>query len=244
MANKNKWIKINVEKWLLNLAELPPLEGNIYMRLRLKMLHTGKPLTNNLRTLAALACCSVNELADALDILEETGHISLLDNRYVWSSAVEEELNSIEEDLDCFNEDLDNLTLHENMGGVNMSTKSDKLPWIKFYLYDWLHGTSGMTFEQKAIYLTLILYMYDKKAPLKDDFGTLSRVCNCSQKKFATVVEYLIKRGKLIQTDSGHLWNCRVEAELNSIEEDLDCFDEDLDNLTLHENMGGKDYVK
>ncbi len=53
-----------------------------------------------------------------------------------------------------------------------------------------------------------------KKEPLKTDFQTLARVCHCSQKKFAAIVEYLMRNDKLVETDNG-LWNTRVEEELN-----------------------------
>ncbi len=56
--------------------------------------------------------------------------------------------------------------------------------------------------------------MYEKKEPLKTDFQTLARVCHCSQKKFAAIVEYLMRNNKLVETDNG-LWNTRVEEELN-----------------------------
>ncbi|WP_208442509.1 DUF1376 domain-containing protein [Bartonella raoultii] len=95
MSNKNQLVKINVEKWLLDLVDLPPMEGNIYMRLRLKMLHTGKPLTNNLRALASLARCSIEEIDDALDLLAETGRIFLLDDKHIWSLEVEEQHSTI-----------------------------------------------------------------------------------------------------------------------------------------------------
>ncbi|MBX4336445.1 YdaU family protein [Bartonella raoultii] len=90
---------------------------------------------------------------------------------------------------------------------------SNGMPWIRFHLYDWISGTDGMTLEQRGAYMTLLVRMYDKKAPIKTDFGTLARACNCSQKKFATIVEYLIRNDKLIETDDG-LWNTRVEKEL------------------------------
>ncbi len=54
--------------------------------------------------------------------------------------------------------------------------------------------------------------MYEKKL-LKTDFQTLARVCHCSQKKFAAIVEYIMKNDKLIETDGG-LSNKRVEEEL------------------------------
>ncbi|WP_375694694.1 DUF1376 domain-containing protein, partial [Bartonella sp. AC158YNML] len=66
----------------------------------------------------------------------------------------------------------------------------------------------------RGAYMTLLVRMYDKKAPIKEDFETLSRACNCSRKKFATIVEYLMRNDKVIETDNG-LWNTRVEEELN-----------------------------
>ncbi|WP_375686180.1 DUF1376 domain-containing protein [Bartonella sp. AP65SXKL] len=90
---------------------------------------------------------------------------------------------------------------------------SNGMPWIRFHLYDWISGTNGMTSEQRGVYITLLVYMYEKKEPLKTDFQTLARVCHCSQKKFAAIVEYLMRNNKLVETDNG-LWNTRVEEEL------------------------------
>ncbi|WP_406604470.1 YdaU family protein [Bartonella gliris] len=91
---------------------------------------------------------------------------------------------------------------------------SNGMPWIRFHLYDWISGTDGMTLEQRGAYMTLLVRMYAKKAPIKEDFETLARVCHCSQKKFAAIVEYLMRNNKLVETDNG-LWNTRVEEELN-----------------------------
>ncbi|WP_375634884.1 DUF1376 domain-containing protein [Bartonella sp. MM100QHHN] len=90
---------------------------------------------------------------------------------------------------------------------------SNGMPWIRFHLYDWISGTDVMTLEQRGVYITLLVYMYEKKEPLKTDFQTLARVCHCSQKKFAAIVEYLMRNDKVIETDNG-LWNTRVEEEL------------------------------
>ncbi|WP_139413102.1 DUF1376 domain-containing protein [Bartonella mastomydis] len=98
---------------------------------------------------------------------------------------------------------------------------SNGMPWIRFNLYDWISGTNGMTSEQRGIYITLLVLMYEKKAPLKTDFQTLARVCHCSQKKFSTTVEYLIRNDKLIETDDG-LWNTRVEEELKDFSDKKD----------------------
>ncbi|WP_019219857.1 YdaU family protein [Bartonella florencae] len=98
---------------------------------------------------------------------------------------------------------------------------SNGMPWIRFHLYDWISGTDGMTLEQRGAYMTLLVRMYDKKAPIKTDFGTLARACNCSQKKFAAIVEYLIRNDKLIDIDGG-LWNTRVEEELKDFSDKKD----------------------
>ncbi|WP_208435743.1 YdaU family protein [Bartonella phoceensis] len=91
---------------------------------------------------------------------------------------------------------------------------SNAMPWVRFYLYDWISGTNGMTSEQRGVYITLLVCMYEKKEPLKTDFQTLARVCHCSQKKFTAIVEYLMRNDKLVEIDNG-LWNTRVEEELN-----------------------------
>ncbi len=95
------------------------------------------------------------------------------------------------------------------------------MPWVRFYLYDWISGTNGMTSEQRGVYITLLVCMYEKKEPLKTDFQTLARVCHCSQKKFAAIVEYLMRNDKLVETDNG-LWNTRVEEELKDFADKKD----------------------
>ncbi|MDD9332751.1 MAG: YdaU family protein [Bartonella sp.] len=98
---------------------------------------------------------------------------------------------------------------------------SNAMPWIRFHLDDWISSTDGMTLEQRGVYITLLVRMYDKKTPIREDFGTLARVCNCSQKKFAAIVEYLMRNDKLIETDDG-LWNTRVEEELRDFSDKKD----------------------
>ncbi|OPB32140.1 hypothetical protein BAR153v2_011070 [Bartonella sp. AR 15-3] len=98
---------------------------------------------------------------------------------------------------------------------------SNAMPWIRFHLDDWISSTDGMTLEQRGVYITLLVRMYDKKTPIREDFGTLARVCNCSQKKFAAIVEYLMRNDKLIETDDG-LWNMRGEEELRDFSDKKD----------------------
>lgn len=103
MSSKLPWTRLFADKWLLDLAYLPPFEGFIYVKLRFQMLRAGEPLTNNLKVLSLLAGCSVKRFQKALDLLLETGHIVFSENGRLWSLQVEEELNGLsEEELDNF----------------------------------------------------------------------------------------------------------------------------------------------
>ncbi|WP_051018507.1 DUF1376 domain-containing protein [Bartonella queenslandensis] len=130
-------------------------------------------------------------------------------------------------------------TKHINTKPINI--KEVKLPWIKFYLYDWISDTYEMTPEQRGIYLTLLLRMYDKKEPLTDDFAMLSRFCNCSTRKFGNVVEYLIKIGKVTKTDDGSLWKPELEKDLKTFEEEINLANAQMELLyKINEQIGGK----
>ncbi|WP_236824104.1 YdaU family protein [Bartonella sp. WD16.2] len=39
-----------------------------------------------------------------------------------------------------------------------------------------------MTLGQRGAYITLLIRMYDKKSPVKEDFKTLACACNCTEK--------------------------------------------------------------
>ncbi|WP_019224145.1 DUF1376 domain-containing protein [Bartonella rattaustraliani] len=117
MVNKLQWTRLFADQWIVKLVNLPGIECSIYVLLRLKMLHTGEPLLNNLKILSRYTGYSVKRFEKALDFLIDAGYIIVLEDGNLWDPEVAKELNSIEEDLDCFDEDLDNLTLHENMGG-------------------------------------------------------------------------------------------------------------------------------
>lgn len=97
MSTKLPWTRLFADKWLLDLAHLPPFEGFIYVKLRFQMLRTGEPLTNNFRVLSLLAGCSVKRFQKALDLLLETGHIICLEDGRLWNPDVELELNDSKE---------------------------------------------------------------------------------------------------------------------------------------------------
>uniref|UniRef100_UPI0035D030A4 hypothetical protein n=1 Tax=Bartonella sp. AC53GZZY TaxID=3243456 RepID=UPI0035D030A4 len=98
------WTRLFADKWLLDLACLPAIEGNVYMRLRLQMLRTREPLVNDAQILSHFTCCSVKRFQKALDYLFRSGHIILSEDGHLWCSDVEEELKNSDETLNKFAE--------------------------------------------------------------------------------------------------------------------------------------------
>ncbi len=96
MSSKLPWTRLFADKWLLDLAHLPAIEGNVYMRLRLQMLRIREPLFNDAQILSHFTCCSVKRFQKALDYLFRSGHIICLEDGRLWSSDVEEELKAEE----------------------------------------------------------------------------------------------------------------------------------------------------
>ncbi|WP_455466929.1 hypothetical protein [Bartonella sp. B39] len=93
MSSKLPWTRLFADRWILDLTCLSSVEGNIYMRLRLQMLHTGEPLLNNIKVWANYTGYSLKTFVKALDVLQSTGHIIRLADGRLWNLDVEEELN-------------------------------------------------------------------------------------------------------------------------------------------------------
>ncbi|WP_273724267.1 hypothetical protein [Bartonella sp. AU18XJBT] len=104
MSTKLPWTRLFADKWLLDLACLPAIEGNVYMRLRLQMLRTREPLVNDAQILSHFTCCSVKRFQKALDYLFRSGHIVLSEDGHLWCPDVEEELKNSDETLNKFAE--------------------------------------------------------------------------------------------------------------------------------------------
>ncbi|EJF74768.1 DUF1376 domain-containing protein [Bartonella birtlesii] len=96
MSSKLPWTRLFADKWLLDLAYLPAVEGNIYMRLRLRMLHTGEPLFYNIKVLSHYTGYSVKKFEAALNVLLEEGYFIRLADGCLWNLDVEEELKAEE----------------------------------------------------------------------------------------------------------------------------------------------------
>ncbi|WP_375612605.1 DUF1376 domain-containing protein, partial [Bartonella sp. AA9NXGY] len=100
MSTKLPWTRLFADQWAIVVDYLPAVEGNIYMRLRLRMLHTGEPLFYNIKVLSNYTGYSVKKFEAALNVLLEEGYFIRLADGRLWNLDVEEELNNSNENLD------------------------------------------------------------------------------------------------------------------------------------------------
>ncbi|WP_375617018.1 DUF1376 domain-containing protein, partial [Bartonella sp. AP58NXGY] len=100
MSSKLPWTRLFADQWAIVVDYLPAVEGNIYMRLRLRMLHTGEPLFYNIKVLSNYTGYSVKKFEAALNVLLEEGYFIRLADGRLWNLDVEEELNNSNENLE------------------------------------------------------------------------------------------------------------------------------------------------
>lgn len=91
-------------------------------------------------------------------------------------------------------------------------TLSDN-PYVQFYTSDFLAGTSGMTAASKGVYITLLCQMYEREAPLTQEWDTLARRCGCTLPAFKKAVEALVDDGKLTVTGAG-IWSPKCDKHI------------------------------
>lgn len=104
MSSKIPWTRLFADKWAVVVDYLPPVEGNIYMRLRFRMLRTGEPLFCNIKVLSHYTGYSVKKFETALNVLLEEGYIIRLADGRLWNLDVEEELKNCNENLNKLSE--------------------------------------------------------------------------------------------------------------------------------------------
>ena len=88
-------------------------------------------------------------------------------------------------------------------------------PWYKRYGADFVHGSLGLTLEEKGAYSLCLDLIYDRGGPIPDDARWLAGVCGCSLRKWKAIRARLIAIGKLAAVD-GQLTNGRTDKELES----------------------------
>ena len=86
-------------------------------------------------------------------------------------------------------------------------------PWYKRYGADFIHGTMGLTLEQKGAYSLCLDLIYEHGGPIPDDDRWLAGICGVSMRKWRSLRAALIEAGKLSNSD-GFLMNDRAEMVL------------------------------
>ena len=86
-------------------------------------------------------------------------------------------------------------------------------PWFRFYVDDWIAGTSSLTAAEKGVYISLLAAMYDRREPIIGDPIALARRCGLPYNRFVPVLDRLVRLGKITRLDDGRLWNERVKKE-------------------------------
>lgn len=89
-------------------------------------------------------------------------------------------------------------------------------PYHKRYHSDALAGFMSLSLEERGAYQTLLDLMYDRGGPILDNERLLAGYMGVSLRKWKTLRESLIEKGKIYVTDDGLLSNSRVEKELEN----------------------------
>ena len=90
-----------------------------------------------------------------------------------------------------------------------------KRPWYKRYGADFVHGTLGLSLEEKGAYSLCLDLIYDRGGPIPDDPRWLAGVCGVSVRRWNSLRKSLIDTKKLVAHD-GHLSNERAEKEIEN----------------------------
>jgi uncharacterized protein YdaU (DUF1376 family) len=99
-------------------------------------------------------------------------------------------------------------------GGISgLVRRMSESPYVNFYTSDFLAGTSGMTAACKGVYITLLCQMYEREAPLHQEWDTLARRCGCTLPAFKRAVAALVDDGKLTVTDAG-IWSEKCDKHI------------------------------
>lgn len=90
------------------------------------------------------------------------------------------------------------------------------LPYYKAYPRDFIEGTIGMPFEVKCAYRVVLDLIYMQGGNLPDDPRYISGLLGCSIRKWKSLRDDLVERGK-IQVSGEFLTNYRAEKELETL---------------------------
>ncbi|MBI1234746.1 MAG: DUF1376 domain-containing protein [Alphaproteobacteria bacterium] len=91
------------------------------------------------------------------------------------------------------------------------------LPYYRAFPRDFIEGTVGMSFEEKAAYRLVLDLIYMQNGRLPDDARYISGLLGCSVRKWNALRETLIEKGKIYAKD-GIISNLRADKELETTE--------------------------
>lgn len=90
-------------------------------------------------------------------------------------------------------------------------------PWHKRYHSDALTGYMELSLEERGAYTTFLDMMYDRGEPLKDNERLLAGYLGVSLRKYRTIRESLIEKGKIYVTDDDKISNRRFDKERENV---------------------------
>ena len=87
-----------------------------------------------------------------------------------------------------------------------------------FYTRDWFTGTRGMSLKARAVYIDLLVLMYERGGPIPDDRRELCRTMGIyNRRTLDPIIDELIQSGKII-SDAKTLSNKRAILEIEGIQ--------------------------
>lgn len=89
-------------------------------------------------------------------------------------------------------------------------------PYHKRYHSDALAGFMALTLEERGAYQTLLDMMYDRQGPLLDNDRLLAGYMGVSVRKWKSIRETLLAKGKIHLTEDGLIYNSRAEKEIEN----------------------------
>ncbi|ARR53473.1 hypothetical protein HY78_08575 [Rhizorhabdus wittichii DC-6] len=89
-------------------------------------------------------------------------------------------------------------------------------PYHKRYHSDALAGFMSLSLEERGAYQTLLDMIYDRGGPIPGNDRLIAGYMGCSLRKWSTLREMLVAKGKIRVLDDGSITNDRAEKELEN----------------------------
>lgn len=90
-------------------------------------------------------------------------------------------------------------------------------PWFKCYPGAFLKGVEGLSGEEQAFYVQIIMRNYDAVNAVYCDYKTIGRWCGSNARKAERVIEGLIAKNRLVRLSDGGLIDERALAEMGEL---------------------------